>query len=84
MKWLAMLFGKGPHVAFDWLDEKGLIDHGKAMGDTIIALLTLCDIYVAIRKSEFIPLWHILAFVAGAFGSRVLIAIFTHQDPPVT
>lgn len=70
--WLWLRYG--PHVALDWLDAHGAIDHGKAAADLVIAALTTTDCIVSITKGQFIPAGHIITLIAGAMGSRVFIA----------
>lgn len=70
--WLWLRYG--PHVALDWLDEHGAIDHGKAAADLVIAALTATDCVVSITVRQFVPVGHIITLIAGAMGSRVFIA----------
>lgn len=80
MKWLVTLLWLGPGVALDWYDAAGKIDHGKAFGDIVIFSLLLATCYVAVRRHQFPPTMLAIGLVAGALGSRVLIAIFAHRD----
>jgi hypothetical protein len=81
MKWLWMLFWEGPNHALDWDDNKGNVDHAKAVADIIVFAFTTILAIVALRTSTFPPLGWGIALIAGAFGSRMFMAFLRSKQP---